>query len=31
LDAVDTLVTDDGLDLQIAADLQAAGPRVVLA
>jgi DeoR family transcriptional regulator, fructose operon transcriptional repressor len=31
LDAVDTLVTDDGLDLQIAADLQAAGPRAVLA
>jgi DeoR family fructose operon transcriptional repressor len=31
LDAVDTLVSDDGLDVQVAADLQAAGPRVVLA
>jgi len=28
---VDTLVTDDGLDVQLAADLQAGGPRVVLA
>jgi DeoR family fructose operon transcriptional repressor len=31
LDEVDTLVTDEGLDLELAADLQAAGPRVVLA
>jgi DeoR family transcriptional regulator, fructose operon transcriptional repressor len=31
LDEVDTLVTDDGLDLVLAGDLQAAGPRVVLA
>jgi DeoR family transcriptional regulator, fructose operon transcriptional repressor len=31
LDEIDTLVTDDGLDLVLAADLQAAGPRVVLA
>ncbi len=31
LEAVDTLVIDDGLDVQVAADLQAAGPRVVLA
>jgi DeoR family fructose operon transcriptional repressor len=31
LEAVDTLVTDDGLDVGVAADLQAAGPRVVLA
>jgi DeoR family fructose operon transcriptional repressor len=28
---VDTLITDDGLDVELAADLQAAGPRVVLA
>jgi DeoR family fructose operon transcriptional repressor len=31
LDEVDTIVTDEGLDLELAADLQAAGPRVVLA
>jgi DeoR family fructose operon transcriptional repressor len=31
LEDVDTLVTDDGLNLDLAADLQAAGPRVVLA
>ena len=31
LEAVDTLVSDDGLDVTVAADLQAAGPRVVLA
>jgi DeoR family fructose operon transcriptional repressor len=31
LDEIDTLVTDDGLDLVLAGDLQAAGPRVVLA
>jgi DeoR family fructose operon transcriptional repressor len=31
LDEVDTLVTDDGLDVSLAADIQAAGPRVVLA
>jgi len=31
LEAVDTFVSDDGLDVQVAADLQAAGPRVVLA
>jgi len=31
LEAVDTLITDDGLDVQVAADIQAAGPRVVLA
>lgn len=31
LSEVDTLVCDDGLDVQLAADLQAAGPRVVLA
>jgi DeoR family fructose operon transcriptional repressor len=30
LEAVDTLITDDGLDVTVAADLQAAGPRVVL-
>ena len=28
---VETFVTDEGLDLELAADLQAAGPRVVLA
>ena len=28
---VDMLVSDDGLDVELAADLQAAGPRVVLA
>ncbi len=28
---VDMLVTDDGLDVELAADVQAAGPRVVLA
>ncbi len=28
---VDTLISDDGLDVGLAADLQAAGPRVVLA
>jgi DeoR family transcriptional regulator, fructose operon transcriptional repressor len=31
LEELDTVVTDDGLDLELAADLQAAGPRVVLA
>jgi DeoR family transcriptional regulator, fructose operon transcriptional repressor len=31
LSDVDTLVCDDGLDVELAADLQAAGPRVVLA
>ncbi|MEA2147459.1 MAG: DeoR family transcriptional regulator, fructose operon transcriptional repressor [Solirubrobacteraceae bacterium] len=31
LEEVDTLITDEGLDLGLAADLQAAGPRVVLA
>src|SRR5947209_19311223 len=31
LDEVDTLITDDGVNLEVAADLQAAGPRVVLA
>jgi DeoR family transcriptional regulator, fructose operon transcriptional repressor len=31
LEEVDTIVTDDGLNLELAADLQAAGPRVVLA
>lgn len=31
LGEVDTIVTDEGLDLELAADLQAAGPRVVLA
>jgi DeoR family fructose operon transcriptional repressor len=31
LEEVDTLITDEGLDLEVAADLQAAGPRVVLA
>lgn len=31
LGEVDTLVTDDGLDVHLAADLQAGGPRVVLA
>src|SRR5438309_1004043 len=31
LDEVDTLVSDEGLDIELAADLQAAGPRVVLA
>jgi DeoR family fructose operon transcriptional repressor len=31
LEDVETLITDDGLDLELAADLQAAGPRVVLA
>lgn len=31
LDEVDTLVTDDGLDGAVAMDLEAAGPRVVLA
>jgi DeoR family transcriptional regulator, fructose operon transcriptional repressor len=31
LDDVDTLISDDGLDVGLAADLQAAGPRVVLA
>jgi DeoR family fructose operon transcriptional repressor len=31
LDQVDTLISDDGLDVNLAADLQAAGPRVVLA
>ena len=30
LDEVETLICDDGLDLGLAADLQAAGPRVVL-
>jgi DeoR family fructose operon transcriptional repressor len=31
LGEIDTLITDDGLDVTVAADLQAAGPRVVLA
>ncbi|HUO74505.1 MAG TPA: DeoR/GlpR family DNA-binding transcription regulator [Solirubrobacteraceae bacterium] len=31
LDEVDTFITDDGLDVTVAGDLQAAGPRVVLA
>jgi DeoR family fructose operon transcriptional repressor len=31
LEEVDTLVSDEGLDIDLAADLQAAGPRVVLA
>jgi DeoR family fructose operon transcriptional repressor len=31
LEEVDTLITDEGLDIELAADLQAAGPRVVLA
>jgi DeoR family fructose operon transcriptional repressor len=31
LEQVDTLVTDTGLDRALAADLEAAGPRVVLA
>lgn len=31
LESVDTLISDDGLDVTVAADLQAAGPRVVLA
>jgi DeoR family fructose operon transcriptional repressor len=31
LDQVDTLVTDSGLDPSLASDLEAAGPRVVLA
>jgi DeoR family transcriptional regulator, fructose operon transcriptional repressor len=31
LDEVDTFITDEGLDLEVAADLQAAGPRVVTA
>jgi DeoR family fructose operon transcriptional repressor len=31
LDEVDALVCDEGLDVELAADLQAAGPRVVLA
>jgi DeoR family fructose operon transcriptional repressor len=31
LESVDTLISDDGLDVTIAADLQAVGPRVVLA
>jgi DeoR family fructose operon transcriptional repressor len=31
LEEVDTLVSDEGLDIELAADLQAAGPRVVLA
>ena len=31
LDEVDTLVCDDGLDAALAIDIQAAGPRVVLA
>ena len=31
LEEVDTLITDDGLNLELAGDLQAAGPRVVLA
>lgn len=28
---VDVLITDEGLDLHVAADLQAAGPKVILA
>jgi DeoR family fructose operon transcriptional repressor len=31
LEEVDTLISDGGLNLDLAADLQAAGPRVVLA
>jgi DeoR family transcriptional regulator, fructose operon transcriptional repressor len=31
LDQIDVLISDEGLDTQVAADLQAAGPRVVLA
>jgi DeoR family fructose operon transcriptional repressor len=31
VDDLDTIVTDDGIDLALAADLQASGPRVVLA
>jgi len=31
LDEIDTLVSDDGLDAALAIDIQAAGPRVVLA
>ena len=31
LEDVDTLITDDGLDVTLAGDIQAAGPRVVLA
>ncbi|MGA2929640.1 MAG: DeoR/GlpR family DNA-binding transcription regulator [Solirubrobacteraceae bacterium] len=31
LDEVDTLISDDGLDAALAIDIQAAGPRVVLA
>ena len=31
LDEVETLISDEGLDIGLAADLQAAGPRVVLA
>jgi DeoR family transcriptional regulator, fructose operon transcriptional repressor len=30
LEEVDTLVCDEGLDIELAGDLQAAGPRVVL-
>ena len=30
-DAGDVLISDDGLDAAVAVDLQAAGPRVVLA
>lgn len=31
LEDIDTLISDDGLDVGLAADLQAAGPRIVLA
>jgi DeoR family fructose operon transcriptional repressor len=31
LEDIDTFITDDGLDVTVAGDLQAAGPRVVLA
>ena len=31
LPQIDTLISDDGLDVALAADIQAAGPRVVLA
>jgi DeoR family fructose operon transcriptional repressor len=31
LDEIDTLISDDGVDRSVAMDLQAAGPRVVLA
>lgn len=31
LDEIDTLISDDGVDRLVAMDLQAAGPRVVLA